>query len=228
MITILVPIYNVEQFLPRCLESILNQSSDNYKVIVIDDCSTDRSLEIVESYKIKFSEKLEIYTNEINMGLSYNRNKLIELCKTKYFIFLDSDDSINDRLIELLIEKINISSSEIIRFQSYLIKENGLCDNKYDIKEFENLSGSQALYNFLLSDKIFGQVWMYCYSKKIFEKHKLFYPVNRVQEDFRLTICVIYLAESISCIDYIGYNYYRNPNSIMGNKRKDKLLAKLL
>ena len=93
-ISIVVPMYNVEKYIGECLESILAQTFQDFEVIVVDDCSTDKSVEIAESYTKKFGDRLKIYINEQNSGASATRNKGLWLSRGEYVFFMDSDDLI--------------------------------------------------------------------------------------------------------------------------------------
>jgi glycosyltransferase involved in cell wall biosynthesis len=88
-VTVFMPVYNAEQFLRQSIDSILNQTFQDFDFIIIEDASTDHSMEILKSYNDK---RIRIYQNERNMGISYTRNRGLELCKTEYMALLDDDD----------------------------------------------------------------------------------------------------------------------------------------
>lgn len=227
-ISILIPAYNVEKYINRCLDSVFAQSSDNYEVIVVDDGSSDKTREILKEYQIKYFDKIKLYFNEKNKGLSFVRNELINLCNTEYFIFLDSDDSLNIDLLKQLENTIKSTGSDVVRFQSLLYKEGRETVNKYQSPLFENSSGIEAVKEFLISNKIFGQVWLYCYKKSLFTDNNIIYPVGMIQEDYAKTIWVLACAEDVTSINYEGYNYYRNPNSIMETKDEKMIIKKAM
>lgn len=227
-ISILIPAYNVEKYINRCLDSVFAQSSDDYEVIVVDDGSSDRTKEVLKQYQTKYFDKIKLYFNEKNKGLSFVRNELINLCNTEYFIFLDSDDSINADLLSQLENTIESTHSDVIRFQSLLYKDGRETINKYQSPLFENLSGIEAVKEFLISNKIFGQVWLYCYKKSLFTDNNIIYPVGMIQEDYAKTIWVLACAENVTSINYEGYNYYRNPNSIMETKDEKMIIKKAM
>ena len=145
MISILLPVYNAEKYLKRCLESINSQTSSEYQIIIVDDASTDLSKSIIKEYKEKNREKIKVYENNMNMGLSYNRNKLIELCDTKYFIFVDADDTINNNLIAEIKKIIDKDNPDIIRYQSMIYKSGAEPENKYKCPTFTNEIGEKAV-----------------------------------------------------------------------------------
>ena len=93
-----MPVYNTEKYVAEAIESILNQSFSDFEFIIIDDCSSDNSWELIQKYAKK-DKRIRAYKNERNRGISYTRNKLIDLSKTNYIVSQDSDDiSLKNRL----------------------------------------------------------------------------------------------------------------------------------
>ncbi len=88
-VTVFMPVYNAERYLKQSIDSILNQTYQDFDFIIVEDASTDRSMDVLRSYKDK---RIKIYQNESNMGISYTRNRGLELCKTEYMALLDDDD----------------------------------------------------------------------------------------------------------------------------------------
>ncbi|MGB8454201.1 MAG: glycosyltransferase family A protein [Anaerocolumna sp.] len=88
-VTVFMPVYNAEKYLRQSIDSILNQTFQNFDFIIVEDASSDHSMEILRSYNDK---RIKVYQNERNMGISYTRNKGLELCKTEYMALLDDDD----------------------------------------------------------------------------------------------------------------------------------------
>lgn len=101
-VSVIIPVYNTEQYLKECFDSVLKQDFDNLEVIVINDCSTDNSLKICEEYETKYG--FVIINNKINKGQAYSRNLAIEKATGDYIIFLDSDDMLYDHNIKILLE----------------------------------------------------------------------------------------------------------------------------
>lgn len=100
LVTILSPCYNVEKFLPQCLDSIINQTYSNLQIVMIDDGSKDGTWDILQDYAAK-DPRIEIYNQE-NHGVAYTRNQLLDKIKGGYFLFVDSDDWIDPDMIEFL------------------------------------------------------------------------------------------------------------------------------
>ena len=105
LISVIVPVYNVKNYLEKCLDSIINQTYKNLEIILINDGSTDGSLDICYMYEKK-DNRIKVYNQE-NHGLSYTRNRGIELARGKYIGFVDSDDVISPFMYEFLYKAIN-------------------------------------------------------------------------------------------------------------------------
>ena len=116
-ISVIVPVYNVEQYLEKCLESLINQTCSKYEIICIDDCSTDASLDILKMYGEKY-DNIRILTNQVNRGLSYNRNLGVREAIGKYVLFVDSDDWLTSKeTLEFLYEKAEKYNADLLRYR---------------------------------------------------------------------------------------------------------------
>ena len=91
LVSIITPLYNCEKYIEETIQSVINQTYKNWEMIIVDDCSKDKGVEIVEKYQ-KLDSRIKLYRNEKNQGVSYTRNRAIGLSKGKYIAFLDSDD----------------------------------------------------------------------------------------------------------------------------------------
>ncbi|MFW0893120.1 glycosyltransferase family 2 protein [Clostridium perfringens] len=138
-ISIIVPLYNSEKYLDKCIKSILNQTFKNFELILVNDGSKDKSLEICNKYEKKDSRITVI--NKENEGSIIARRRGVEISKSQYITFIDSDDWIKANTIEILVNEINYSASDVIVFNMYKVldslgivkKEN---DNRYFIKKY--------------------------------------------------------------------------------------------
>lgn len=116
----IVPVYNTEKYLKKCLDSLVNQTFDNFEIIIVNDGSIDKSSEIIKKYKEKYSNIKSI--EQKNQGLSMARNNGVKKASGDYLIFVDSDDYIETNLLEE-VDKV-IGDNDILRFQIALIDEN--------------------------------------------------------------------------------------------------------
>lgn len=210
-ISVVVPIYNVENFLVRCVDSIINQTYKNLEIILVDDGSPDRCPEMCDKYREKDSRVRVLHKK--NGGLSDARNAGIDVATGDYIMFVDSDDYIEQDLCETVINSVrdgyDIYAYHFRRFQSE-IKGEPYFDSG-EIKYFEG----REIFDYYINRKYFTH--MVC--DKVFSR-KLFTGVrfikNRLAED--MAICYKLFGETNGAV-YIGrtfYNYYVRENSIMG------------
>lgn len=129
-VSIIIPVYNVERYIERCLESVFNQTFKNSEVIIVNDGSTDKSMDIVKHYKEKC-----LIINQENSGLSSARNKGLEYATGDFILFIDSDDYIHPSMVKDMYDVIVSTQSDIVICGYQSVKENEeIIDNKSDIK----------------------------------------------------------------------------------------------
>lgn len=221
MISIIVPVYNVEQYLTKCLQSILIQTYQNFELILVNDGSTDNSLVICEEYKKKDS-RIRIINKE-NGGLSSARNAGLKEMKGDYIVFIDSDDWIEKDYLQKLFDSLLDNNADIV--QCNFIKEDihgrtlqKFCDNKV-VTEGKNFI--KNLYN----RKTYLQtvvVWNKIYRKEIFTNTLFDEGIHH--EDEAIIHELLYKASKIVCIDNILYHYIVRQNSITQQRLSPKSL----
>lgn len=217
--SIIIPCYNAELYLERCLNSIISQSYKNFEIVIINDGSTDRSLEIIEKYLNVFDNIKCI--NEENHGVAIARNHGINQISGNKFIFVDADDYISPELLWHLNEVLKISNSDIIRFNANLITTGSIDEKKYFCESHEAIDGKRTLKFFVDNKVRYGPLWLYCYDTSFFKANNFSFIENKIHEDF-YNIYILSKASSIQCIDYIGYNYVKNETGITSNKDKNR------
>lgn len=218
--SVIVPVYNVEKYLKKCINSILNQTYKNYEIIIINDGSTDKSKKILESYKNINNVKI---INQTNKGLSVARNIGIKNASGDYLLFVDSDDYIDNGLLENLNK--NITDEEIIRFQTRTVDESYKVLKEYNEMPFDTMTGNEALV-YILKYHFIENTWLYCYNKIYIEKNNFKFDQGFIHEDFGLTPLILAKTKSIKSINYIGYNYLIRNNSISNSKDINKVKKK--
>ena len=220
--SIIIPIYNTEKYLEKCITSVLNQSYTDFEIILINDGSIDNSLKIINSFKKK-DKRIKVINQE-NKGLSCSRNNGIEIAAGEYILFLDSDDYFNSDLL-LKLNKSSNNNPDLIRFQVTKIEKN--FKTKYKEKTFFNLSGEEA-FNYLLNFYYTEPAWLYAYKTKFWKNNKFKFEEKKFHEDFGLIPKIILKSKIVNSIDYIGYNYRIRENSIMLTKNVEKNYKKCL
>ena len=115
-VSVIVPVYNVEQYIKRCLKSILDQSWQDFEILCVDDCGQDQSISIIEQMQKEYPQKIKILYGEQNMGLGAARDRGIKAASGKYIAFIDSDDYIQPNTLETIANVINNYSPDLIIF----------------------------------------------------------------------------------------------------------------
>lgn len=225
LVSVIIPVYNVENYLKECLDSVLNQTYKNIEVIVINDGSTDKSLHILEDYSSKFNN-IKIIDQE-NSGQSVARNKGLENAKGKYIYFLDSDDYILPDTLKKLIKKLEMNNLDIIRFAARPFSEN--INKRIDVLEydFKDYFEEKRVYNkqdFLTRNlKAFSpSPVLYVVKKEVITKNKLLFYPRVIHEDELFTL---ELFLNINRMMYDSTPYYQRryrQNSTMTSHSNSK------
>lgn len=220
--SIIVPIYNVEQYLRQCLDSILSQSFQDFELILINDGSPDNSLSICEEYAVNY--KNVIIIDQENKGLSGARNAGLEIAKGKYVWFVDSDDYITDNALEILFQNLQ-NYPDLIMFSNYHLRENQTVLIPNVITTASDVMSNKEFLNSGRHLEI--APWIYVYSLQFLNFEKL-----RFREDIKLHEDSIFIPEvfvklkSILSIEDKLYVYRFRENSLMRSERThDKLYS---
>jgi glycosyltransferase involved in cell wall biosynthesis len=223
MISVIIPVYNVEQHISECLESIVAQTYKNIEIIVVNDGSTDKSEEIIKSYLEKFKNINYIYQE--NKGVSEARNLGLKNAKGEYILFVDSDDFLDKNMIEKMYNNANKYQSDVVISGHIRFYETQSFKNKiinYDEYEDNIYNGNQVL-DLMLSLKVKGYLW-----DKLFKRDKLVennfnLEPNRYIEDWFPVIKQISKSGTVTFVNEPLYYYRQRNESAMHNINK-KLL----
>lgn len=218
--SLIIPAYNVEKYIKKCLDSVLNQTYNNYEIIIINDGSTDNTSKILESYKSNKNIKI---INQENKGLSNARNTGVSNAKGDYILFIDSDDFIEKELLEILNK--TIKDEDLVRFQIKILDETNKIIKEYKEETFNNLNGIEA-FNKLSKYNLVELAVCYAYKKDTFLKNNYKFEEKTYHEDFGLIPYIIISSKKVTSINYIGYNYLQRKNSIMNNTDYEKEIKK--
>lgn len=211
MISVVVPVYNVEKYLSRCIESIINQTYWDFEILLIDDGSTDSSAEICKMYLAK--DKRIKYIRKINGGLSDARNVGLVLSEGEYITFIDSDDFIHDSYLEYLYTVLVEHNADIVCCNHI---ETSMDEIVLEEKE-ENIicmSGHEACAR-VVSDlaPMLTSAWGSLYKKSCIENIR--FPFRRLHEDVATTYKYYLNSQKVIYSDRRLYAYYQRPDSIM-------------
>lgn len=213
-VSVIVPVYNVEKYIEKCIRSIMEQSLEEIEIIIINDGSSDRSLEIINSL-IKEDKRIKLITKR-NGGLSSARNEGIKIATGKYIQHVDGDDWVEKDLLENVYkfaekEKIDIVVSDY--YEDYPDEERNL---KRGRKETEQIFfNSQEYLKEFFYDGDAPAMWNKLFKTSLYRKNNIFHPENiSVGEDLATTPRLIYFSKKIGYLKKAFYHYRQNPKSI--------------
>lgn len=213
LVSIIVPIYKVEPYLRRCLDSIVNQTYTNLEIILVDDGSPDNCPQICDKYAEK--DKRIVVVHKKNGGLSDARNVGLDICQGEYISFVDSDDWVSETYIKALIRLIAENDSDIA------ICEHLKTAEEKTKKEFfvdkKNYSSKEALLRLFAKNNITYVVsWGKLYKNSLFASFR--FPIGKYHEDEFTTYILFYNSKKISYTSEILYYYYQRSDSIVSTR----------
>ena len=199
-ISIIVPIYNAEKYLSKCINSLINQTKKEIEIILINDGSTDRSEEIINNYR---DERIKYFKNE-NQGIGKTRNFGIEKATGKYLMFVDSDDYLKEDACEILFKKAEKEKLDLVICNYYKVDEETDKKEIIEIKEFKNTKlkdNKELLLNVNLAP------WNKLYKRDLIKKNKIKFVENLKYEDAPFVVETMDKAKRIGQVTE-ALNYY--------------------
>lgn len=219
-VSVIIPVYNVEKYLPKCLNSVVNQSLKEIEIICVNDGSTDNSMQILEEYKRR-DYRIQLITQK-NKGLSGARNTGASIANGEYIYFIDSDDYITENALEYLYDEVTENQLEIILFDGISFYENKELKNKYEnidccyrSKEYGKVYTGQELYVKMRKDNTFRpMVWLQMINREYYVNKELSFYEGILHEDVLFTTQCILQAERVSHRKKTFYHYRRRTGAI--------------
>ncbi len=214
LISIIVPVYQVEKYLEKCINSIINQTYKNLEIILVDDGSTDNSPAICDCFQRK-DTRIKVIHQE-NGGLSHARNVGLEIATGDFIGFVDSDDWVETNMYEVLMSALQETGADIAvcdRFIDFEDSPSKSIDIKYS--EVKIHTGIETLKNILKGGKINDTVWNKLY--KLTVLINIFFLEEKIHEDILWTSQVIGQARFVVYIDYPLYHYLQRNESLSRN-----------
>ncbi|MBU3191226.1 glycosyltransferase [Clostridium bowmanii] len=214
-VSIIVPVYNTEKYLDKCLHSLVNQTLDLIEIIIVNDGSTDKSQVIIDDYLNKYPQKVKMYI-KTNSGLSEARNFGIEKAIGEYIGFVDSDDYVNLDMFKSLYETAILKNADIVEcdYKNFYYKQEEIVffepDNKTN-KKYQDILINE---NKGIIDEITDMAWNKIYRQKLFIEFTIRYPKGLWHEDYATTPILISKSDKYVQIDNVGYYYLQRENSI--------------
>lgn len=226
-LSIIIPVYNTEKYLNRCIDSILNQDNfekyvDNLEILLINDGSPDNSQKIIDSYSENF-QFIKGYIKK-NGGPSDARNFGLTLAKNEYIWFIDSDDWIDKESFDIIFSEIEKNNLETLEFDSCgALESNNTI--KLSISRFHNSLSTEALPGYRALEKI-GYISGVCFKvskRSIYTDNNLTFPLNEFNEDDIIAYYVVKYSKLYKKINTPLYYYYARENSTTHNRNSEHL-----
>lgn len=217
----IVPVYNTEKYLERCLDSLANQTLKDFEIIVVNDGSTDDSKSIILKYEKKHNNIKVI--NQENQGNSVAKNVGVKKSSGQYLIFVDSDDYVEKDLLKNIDKEME--GVEVLKFQAMTEDEDGNNVKKFNEEPFDTMNGFNA-FRELSKHHFIDPPWGYVINREYYIQNKFSFKKGFFHEDFGLIPYVIYKSRKVKSINYIGYHYIQRNGSIMNNNDYKKTVKK--
>jgi glycosyltransferase involved in cell wall biosynthesis len=213
LVSIIVPIYNTASFLPKCIESIQNQSYKNIEIILVNDGSTDNSENICKKYLE--SDTRVRYVSKANGGLSSARNSGIDIANGSYLSFIDSDDYIASEFISTLLNACIVNNTKLAMCGRIVVTEINET-NMFTLDSPQLWNSRKALERLLTWNNIDGSVCDKLFHRSLFENQR--FPLGRISEDLPVLTSILLAIISIAHVGMPMYYYLQRTESITKQK----------
>ena len=225
MVSIIVPVYNVEKYLDKCVDSIVHQSYKELEIILVDDGSKDSSGQLCDKWK-QIDNRIKVI-HKPNAGLGYARNSGLDIATGKYIMFVDSDDFIDEKMVEKLYVKMQTTESDTVFCGLNRVYPDGRSVEVPAAYNDQSFEGADIINNVLLEmvgskpqdtedANLFMSVWHALYSKDVVDKWNIRFPSERIImcEDIMFHIQYLRYASKVTYISEGLYYYRVNPKSV--------------
>lgn len=208
LLTIIIPVYNTESYIKKCLDSIVNQINTNVEIILIDDGSQDKSADIISKFSMDNSEVNIKYIAQTNQGQSIARNNGLKIAKGKYIWFIDSDDYIYDDTFKSLLEILLNNEFDVLEMG--FSKDYGDESRNIIPQNCSCVDGKDYLASCINGEEYYERFpWKYIFNKTMLIEGNYFFPVKKY-EDLDIIPKIIYSAKRVCSINVLVYNYIMN------------------
>lgn len=212
--SILIPVYNVEKYLPECIESVLNQTYQNFEIILVDDGSTDNSGKLCDEYEKKDS-RIRVY-HKVNGGQLHTREYAVKRASGDWYVFLDSDDSLQPNALETIYNKILQYDCDLVIYGWQRFCGEKILDDTATGRPDFIFSDKRSLYKTVFFDQQYNSLCRKAVKADLFtgQDYSRFYKI-KYGEDLLQSIELLNNANKVLMIDQLLYNYRMNPQSMV-------------
>ena len=219
-ISVIIPVYKVENELKRCVDSVLNQTYKNLEILLIDDGSPDNCPKMCDEYA-EIDSRIRVIHKE-NGGLSDARNAGLEVAQGEYIAFIDSDDWVEDDYIEILYTNAIKEKADISIIGFTMVWDGGKIRRFSRDEEYYVFDREQAIRELLIQSKFFCMVCQKLYKAYIFQNIR--FPVGKLYEDVAISMPTFLKAKKVVVSGKTKYNYYQRKTSIVNSKFNEEKL----
>ena len=217
-VSVIIPVYNVKEYVEKCVETVIKQTYSNLEIILVDDGATDGSGEICDKLACK-DQRIEVIHKK-NGGLSDARNAGLKVVTGEYYLFVDSDDWISVNMVKRLVDCAEKEDADIVCCGFFDVMKDEII-NIPDNLDVQNLNREEALKS-ILEGQIRDYAWNKIYKRQVFDG--LSYPVGRNYEDMATTYKAFLKAQKVSVLSESLYYYIQREGSISNSENKYKIL----
>lgn len=213
MISIIIPVYNVEKYLKRCVESVCTQTMEDLEILLVDDGSTDSSGELCE--QLARQDRRIRVIHKKNGGISDARNTGLKIAKGEYIGFVDSDDWIEPTMYEELLTAVKGSGALLATTGMNRFYESGYNANQFVCEHETILEGQEILRHYLIQDIISTAAWDKLYDRRLFDKRC--FPIGKLFEDTPVIFDILCEIDKVAVLGKPHYHYLQRANGICGS-----------
>ena len=207
-VTIIVPVYNSEKYISKCLDSILNQTYQDFEILVVDYGSKDNSANIIKQYKEKYPDKINAIFQP-NKGVAKTRNECIKIANSKYIMFVDNDDYLDSDYIETFLQEAENGDYDIVLGGYRRPNENGKIVKVMELQDTE------------WSKFMIMAPWAKIYKREFLINNNIEFLNVNLGEDVYFNLKAMTLDAKIKINPYIGYNWFFNTQSVSNTTQKN-------
>ena len=218
LLSIIIPVYNIEHYVGACINSVLNQSidSEQYEIIVVDDGSKDGSLKIIEAFAIQ-NNNIIVHKQQ-NVGLGGARKSGLKLAKGKYVYFLDGDDYLANNTLRQVLDCLEINKLDILGFNVTTTNQTNLVESTTPVHINTEVDVKDGISFIGANDNYRVEVWWYLINREFLLKSGLTFEDKRFVNDSYFTPTLFINAKRVAFIPIDIYRYVQRENSITSNK----------
>ena len=230
-VSVIVPVYQVEQYLAKCLDSILAQTFTDFELILVNDGTRDRCPEIMDEYAVR-DARIRLVHKE-NGGLSSARNAGLDIARGEYIVFVDSDDTVEPTMIADAVQAAEKAHADLVIYNYRLVTEKGVqgayLPMKDEVIDLDALGLDNYFYRYWMPYVHGQEAWCRLYKREIIEQNHLRYAPNDevFAEDTLFSAMYLMHVHTIAALAKPYVNYLQRGDSLMG-MRKPKLCARLI